>query len=140
MPGKTPHITIGQVIAGESPAVFAHTNGDEVVLDFVLPRGPIGLSGPAGRDGKHGDHEIVQTMTYGNSPQYNNMMLGCYCICDGVITLPEMTEEECGKWIHFKTFDRLAISGLVEQSVMIEKGSAKFVVIPYGGSFRFTKF
>lgn len=140
MPGKTPHISIGQVLAGESPAVFVGGTPESVVLDFVLPRGPPGQPGATGKNGKDGNHEVINVLSLGNSPAYSNMMLGSYVIADGILNLPELTEAECGMWIHLKTFDRLGVTGLVEQSIMMEKESSKFVVIPYGGSFRFTRF
>ena len=141
VPGITPKITVGQVLAGEAPAVFSGGTPENVVLDFVLPRGPAGAVGPAGKDGKNGNHEIINVMSFGNSPAYNNMMLGCYIIADGVLNLPDMTEAEVGRWIHIKTFDRLSVTGLVESGTVLDKNnSAKFVVIAYGDGFRFTRF
>lgn len=58
-PGEAPEIKVGDVTAGENPAVFAHKldYGKKIVLDFTIPKGKdgVGIQGPAGKDGLNED-------------------------------------------------------------------------------------
>lgn len=140
LPAPVPKFTIGSVVAGEQPNVVIAGTPEEPVLHFVLPRGERGLVGPRGIDGKHGNHEFIQLQYAGNCPRFSNDFLAAHVVADGVVELPEMKESDIGSWIHFKTFDKLTVTGLVEEAVHLDKAGAKFVVIGYGGKFMFTKF
>lgn len=139
--GLMPVISVGTVVAGEAPAVIMSGTPEKPILNFVIPRGERGMSGPRGLDGKHGSHEYIDVLCMGNSPRFSDEMLGRYVIVDGVIEMPEMTESDIGRWVHFKTFMDLSVSGLVEAPLTLSKGeTARLVVIAYGGGFKFTKF
>ena len=139
-PGMTPEITIGSVVAGEVPQVILSGTREKPILNFVLPRGERGATGAMGRDGKHGDHEYIQLHYLGNSPRFSNEFLGSHIIADGIVELPEMSESDVGKWTYIKTFDKVAVTGLVEGGVQLDKSAAKFVVIAYGNTFKFSQF
>lgn len=140
LPAPVPVFTVGSVVAGEQPNVVVAGTAENPILHFVLPRGERGLLGPRGQDGKHGSHEYIQMQYAGNCPRFSNDFLASHVIADGVVDLPEMAESDIGSWIHFKTFDKLTITGLVEGGVHLDKDGAKFVVISYGGKCMFTKF
>ena len=141
-PGKTPRISIGRVTSGEEAAVFVEGTPEEPVFSFVIPRGRQGEKGYPGKDGKNGSHEFAQVMCLGNSPVFHDMMFSTHIIADGLIHLPErLTEERFGSWVHFKTLDRLTITGCLEGGVVLEKNeSAKMLVVPYQEHFVFTRF
>ena len=140
--GPCPKIRVGRVVTGEEAAVFLEGTPEEPIFNFVLPRGERGAMGPAGRDGKHGDHEFIQCFSAGSSPQVTEEMFARHVIADGIVRLPEaMDEAQFGTWIHFKTLDRLSIHNALEGVVVLEKNeSAKMVVVPYQGRFVFTRF
>ena len=139
--GITPKFKIGSVTAGESANVIISGTPEEPELHFVLPRGVKGDLGQAGLPGRHGSHEYADTMVLGQSPRFTSDMLTRYCVADGLLELPEMTENDCGKWLSLKTFTNLGVIGLVESSIALAKNeSAKLVVIPYGDKFLFTRF
>lgn len=139
-PGSTPELSIGTVVSGDTAAVILSGTVEKPVLNFILPKGAKGDVGRTGRDGKHGSHEYVSVYPAGNCPRYTADWLGCHVILDGNTELPEMTESDIGQWIHFKTFDRACVSGLVEEAFHLDKSSRKAIVIAYGGSYRFTGF
>lgn len=139
-PGMTPEISVGTVCSGDVPQVILSGTIEKPVLNFVLPKGDKGEVGRMGRDGKHGNHEYIQLHYPGNNPQFSNEWLAAHVVMDGKVDLPEMTESDIGSWVHIKTFDRAAVLGLVEGGVHLDKTGAKFVVMPYGGTFKFTKF
>ena len=139
-PGMTPEISIGTVVAGETPQVILSGTHEKPILNFVLPRGERGEKGGQGRDGKHGTHEYIQLQYAGNNPRFNNDFLASYVIADGLVELPEMNESDIGKWTHIKTFDKVTVTGLVEGGVNLDRDSARFVVIAYGNTFKFSKF
>lgn len=139
-PGVVPEISVGTVCAGDVPQVIVSGSVDKPVLNFVLPRGERGMPGAMGRDGKHGNHEYIQLNYAGNCPRYSSDWLATHVILDGVVELPEMTESDIGAWVHIKTFDRATVVGLVEDGVHLDKAGRKFVVISYGGKFKFTAF
>lgn len=139
--GLTPKLSIGSVIVGETASVILSGTPEEPILNFVLPRGERGIQGVAGSDGKHGNHEYIDLLYMGNSPRFSDDWCGKHVIVDGVVELPEMSEGDIGRWVTMKTFMDLAVTGLVEEVVRVEKGtSAKFVVIGYGGKYQFTRF
>ena len=132
--GDEPHVSINVVNAG-TPDV-AH------VMDLVIPRGEKGYVGARGKDGKDGNHEYTKVLSIGHSPGWDPEFLGCHCIMDGILTLPEsFTEEDYGRWTWLKTFDRLVINNAMEGQFAVEKGcSAKMVVVPYAGKYVMTRF
>lgn len=138
--GDMPILTIGQVITGDQASVILGGSREEPVLNFVLPRGERGFAGLAGKAGKDGSHEYVQLQYMGHSPRYTNDFISAHVLVDGQVELPEMTESDVGSWTWIKTFTEVAVSGLVEEVVRINKGSRKFVVIAYNGKFKFTAF
>jgi hypothetical protein len=139
--GITPQISVGTVVAGESPAVIMSGTPEKPIFNFVIPRGERGMAGPRGLDGKHGNHEYIDILCMGNSPRFTDEMCGKYVIMDGIVEMPEMTESDIGRWVHVKTFMDLSISGLVEEPITLRKGeSAKLVVIGYGSGFKFSRF
>jgi hypothetical protein len=138
--GDTPSISIGQVVTGEVASVILGGTKEEPVLNFVLPRGERGFAGQPGRAGKDGSHEYIQLHYLGHSPRYTNDFLAAHVLADGQVELPEMTEADIGSWTCIKTFTEVAVTGLVEEVVRINKGAKKFVVIAYNGKFKFTAF
>ena len=143
-PNPTP-IRVGKVVVGEEPHVSINVQGtgsDTVhVLDLVIPRGLPGLVGRAGKDGKDGSHEYIKFLSIGNSPVWDAEFLGCHCVMDGVLNLPEFTAEDYGRWVWLKTFDRLVINNAMDGQFAIDKGqSAKMVVVAYAGKFVMTRF
>jgi len=142
-PGKTgelPILAIGQVLTGDQASVILGGTREEPILNFVLPRGERGFAGQPGRAGKDGSHEYIQLQYMGHSPRYTNDFLSAHVLVDGLVELPEMQESDVGSWTYIKTFTEVAVSGLVEEVVKITKGAKKFVVIAYGGKFKFTAF
>lgn len=138
--GDIPSISIGQVVTGEVASVILGGTKEEPVLNFVLPRGERGFAGQPGRAGKDGSHEYIQLHYLGHSPRYTNDFLAAHVLADGQVELPEMTESDIGSWTCIKTFTEVAVTGLVEEVVRINKGARKFVVIAYNGKFKFTAF
>ena len=140
--GKTPVLKIGRVVTGEEAAAFIEGTPEEPVLNLVLPRGERGATGVAGRDGKHGKSEFVEVYSVGHSPLFHDDLLSRHVIADGILNLPEeLREENYGAWIHFKTLDRLVLNNCLEGAVVLDKNeSAKVVVVPYQGKFKFTRF
>ncbi len=139
-PGATPEFSIGSVVNGESAAVIVSGTSEKPILNFVLPRGERGAPGQKGADGKNGNHEYIQLQYAGHCPRFNNDWISAHVIADGVIELPEMSEEDIGKWTHIKTFDKITVSGLVESAVHLDKTGRKFVCISYGDKAKFTCF
>jgi hypothetical protein len=138
--GELPIITIGQVVTGDVASVILGGSREEPVLNFVLPRGDRGFAGQAGKSGKDGSHEYIQLAYMGHSPRYTNDFISAHVLADGQIELPEMQESDIGSWTWIKTFTEVAVTGLVEEVVRINKSARKFVVISYGGKFKFTAF
>ena len=138
--GELPIITIGQVVTGDVASVILGGSREEPVLNFVLPRGDRGFAGQPGKNGKDGSHEYIQLAYMGHSPRFTNDFISAHVLADGQIELPEMQESDIGSWTYIKTFTEVAVSGLVEEVVRINKGAKKFVVISYGGKFKFTAF
>lgn len=138
--GDTPLLSIGQVITGEQASVILGGTKEEPILNFVLPRGERGYAGQPGKAGKDGSHEYIQLQYMGHSPRFTNDFLSAHVLADGLIELPEMQESDVGSWTCIKTFTEVAVSGLVEEVVKITKSAKKFVVIAYGGKFKFTAF
>ena len=138
--GELPIITIGQVVTGDVASVILGGTREEPVLNFVLPRGDRGFAGQAGKSGKDGSHEYIQLAYMGHSPRYTNDFISAHVLADGQIELPEMQESDIGSWTWIKTFTEVAVTGLVEEVVRINKSARKFVVIAYGGKFKFTAF
>ena len=144
--GDPPIIRIGNVVVGDKASVTVSRSGMgcniEDVLHFVIPRGEKGEIGLRGKDGNHGNHEYIKTISLGNSPAWNDEYLGYYCIMDGILNLPtEFPESQFGCWVHLKTFDRLVINNAMEGQFAIEKGeSRKLVVFPYAGKYVMTAF
>jgi hypothetical protein len=139
-PAPLPVFSAGSVVSGEQASVVVSGSPDKPVLNFVIPRGFPGDRGPKGSDGKHGSHEYIQLYYAGHCPRFNNEWISAHVIADGVVELPEMAEEDVGKWTYIKTFDRIAVCGLVEDGVHIDKDGAKFVVISYAGKAKFSRF
>lgn len=135
-----PVLTVGSVVVGETANVVIAGPPEKPELHFVIPRGERGFVGAKGQDGKHGSHEFIQLQYAGNCPRFSNELLAAHVIADGVIELPEMKESDIGSWVHLKTFDKLTVTGIIEEAVHLDKSGAKFVVIPYNGKFMFTKF
>jgi hypothetical protein len=138
--GDMPILTIGQVVTGDVASVILGGSREEPVLNFVLPRGDRGFAGQSGKNGKDGSHEYIQLAYMGHSPRYTNDFISAHVLADGQIELPEMQESDIGSWTYIKTFTEVAVTGLVEEVVRINKGAKKFVVISYGGKFKFTAF
>lgn len=138
--GDTPRLSIGQVITGDQASAILGGTKEDPVLNFVLPRGERGFAGQPGKNGKDGSHEYIQLQYMGHSPRYNNDFISAHILADGLIELPEMTEADIGSWTYIKTFTEVAVSGLVEEVVRLNKSARKFVVIAYGGKFKFTAF
>ena len=140
--GPAPGLRIGTVLHGDTASVILSKDSDLMYsLNFVLPKGQEGRQGIGGRDGKHGNHEYIDTNSFGNNPRYTSQMLAKYFFADGVLPLPELSDSDCGSWFHVKTLTVLAVSGLVEGSVTLEKNeSAKFVAVPYNGKILFSRF
>jgi hypothetical protein len=144
-PNPTP-IKVGKVIVGEEPHASINVQGSGAdivhVLDLVVPRGCAGNVGRPGKDGKDGSHEYIKTLSIGNSPLWDSEFLGCHCIMDGILALPESFEaEDYGRWVWLKTFDRLVINNAMDGQFAIEKGqSAKMVVVSYAGKYVMTRF
>ena len=138
--GDMPRLSIGQVITGDQASVILGGSKEDPVLNFVLPRGERGFAGQPGRNGKDGSHEYIQLQYMGQSPRYTNDFISAHILADGLIELPEMTEADIGSWTYIKTFTEVAVSGLVEEVVRLNKSARKFVVIGYGGKFKFTAF
>ena len=137
-------LTMGSVNHGENGnAIISKSNVDDLLyeLHLTLPRGFIGNTGLTGRDGKHGSHEVAQVLSIGHNPRYTVELLSKHIIADGIIEMPAMTEADYGKWMMFKTFDRLVCNNCVEGYVAIEKNqSAKLIVVQYQNKYMFTKF
>jgi hypothetical protein len=138
--GELPILTVGQVVTGDVASVILGGSREEPILNFVLPRGDRGFAGQSGKNGKDGSHEYIQLAYMGHSPRYTNDFISAHVLADGQIELPEMQESDIGSWTWIKTFTEVAVSGLVEEVVRINKGAKKFVVISYGGKFKFTAF
>lgn len=138
--GDTPCLSVGQVITGDQASVILGGSKEEPVLNFVLPRGERGFAGQPGRNGKDGSHEYIQLQYMGHSPRFNNDFISSHVLADGLIELPEMKESDIGSWTYIKTFTEVAVSGLVEEVVRLNKSARKFVVIAYDGKFKFTAF
>lgn len=140
--GVTPRLCIGRVEHGDEPKVYLSGPPEAPTLDFVLPRGPPGLVGRPGADGKHGSHEFISVCSVGHAPAFCDEWLGRHIIADGIIDLPSsMSEDAVGRWFSIKTFDRVVLNNCVEGQVSIQKNeSAKLVIVPYGDSFKFTRF
>jgi hypothetical protein len=138
--GELPILTVGQVVTGDVASVILGGSREEPVLNFVLPRGDRGFAGQPGKNGKDGSHEYIQLAYMGHSPRYTNDFISAHVLADGQIELPEMQESDIGSWTWIKTFTEVSVTGLVEEVVRISKGAKKFVVISYGGKFKFTAF
>lgn len=138
--GELPVLSIGQVVTGDVASVILGGSREEPVLNFVLPRGDRGFAGQPGKNGKDGSHEYIQLAYMGHSPRYTNDFISAHVLADGQIELPEMQESDIGSWTWIKTFTEVAVTGVVEEVVRITKGAKKFVVIAYGGKFKFTAF
>ncbi|WP_455618330.1 hypothetical protein [Eisenbergiella sp.] len=57
--GAAPEIAVGTVSAGKTGAVTDSTEGDIVMLDFILPTGPEGPRGEKGAQGQQGERGTV---------------------------------------------------------------------------------
>lgn len=141
-PGPVPRISMGSIVVGEEPsAVISRDSDTQYTLNLVIPRGLKGEAGPKGKDGKHGCHEKISYNSFGNNPRFMNEMLATHFLADGDINCPVLPEENLGDWFCCKTLNRLCVNGLVEGFVVLEKNeSAKFVVVPYQGEYKFTRF
>lgn len=139
--GMCPVISIGQVVCGDAPAVILGGTVEYPVLNFVVPRGERGFPGVAGAAGKNGKHESIDMFYAGHSPRYTEEWVAKHVIADGMVECPEMGVDDIGTWFVVKSFTAVSVFGLVEDAVHLEKGqSAKFVVIEFGGKFKFTRF
>lgn len=139
--GMCPTISIGQVVCGDAPAVILGGTPEYPVLNFVVPRGERGFQGVAGKNGKDGSHECIQMFYAGHSPRYTEEWSAKHVIADGMVELPEMSVDDIGTWFVVKSFTAVSVFGVVEEAVHLSKGeSAKFVVIEFGGKFKFTRF
>ena len=138
--GLTPEFSIGQVTTGDVPSVILGGTPEKPILNFVLARGERGFAGVPGKAGKDGSHEFVNLLFMGHSPRFCNQFLATHIICDGVVDLPEMKEEDVGCWTHIKTLTDVAVNGLIEQQVKLTKEARKFIVVPYNGKFIWTTF
>lgn len=143
-PNPTP-IKVGKVLVGDEPHVSINVQGTGAdithVMDLVIPRGTPGQLGRPGKDGKDGSHEYIKFLSIGHSPAWDAEFLGCHCVMDGILNLPEFTADDYGRWTWVKTFDRLVLNGAMEGQFAIEKGeSAKMLVVPYAGKYVMTRF
>lgn len=139
--GDTPQFSIGNVVVGDTASATISGSIEKPVLNLVIPRGERGVPGREGLKGKDGSHEFINIVYAGNCPRFTNDMLTAYCIVDGVLDLPDMKESDVGAWTHIKTFTDVAVTGLVEDSLKLNKGEGrKFVVVNYGGKYQFTAF
>ena len=141
-PGSMPSLKMGNIVTGEmASANISKESDSSYVLNLVVPRGLKGENGNSGRDGKNGNHEIINYNSFGNNPRFDYEMLSTHFLADGDLRLPDMTEKELGKWFHVKTLSTLAIINLIEEQVILNKNeSGKFVVVPYQGKYVFTRF
>jgi len=141
-PGPIPILTMGQIVTGEqASAVISRDSELSYSLNLVVPRGLKGETGDKGKNGKDGTHEVVTYNCFGNNPRFMNEMLATHFVADGDINLPVMTEADLGSWFCVKTFNRLCIAGLIEGYVVLDKNDCgKFIVVPYQGEYKFTKF
>lgn len=142
-----PVLKVGTVIVGETAnaTISMDTSVPNVtsyILHLVIPRGLPGVPGARGKDGADGSHEYVKFLGLGHSPKWDDEYYGHHCVADGIIDLPEyLTEKEYGLWVQFKTFDRLVLNNSMDGQFAIEKGeSAKMLVVPYAGAYRWTRF
>ena len=137
-------LSMGSVNHGDNAtAVISKKCDDDLSyeLHLTLPRGFVGSQGITGRDGKNGCHEVVNILSLGHNPRYTSELLSKHILADGILDLPLMKEQDCGKWIMMKTFDRLVCNNCVEGFVAIEKNkSAKLVVVQYQDKYHFTSF
>jgi hypothetical protein len=138
--GEMPQFEIGKVIVGETAEVILSGTKEHPCLNFTIPRGFPGVAGIKGKDGQHGTHEYISCKSMGHCPSFNNEFLASYVIADGVMTLPEMTMDDLGKWTHIKTFDKMHIAGLVEGAINLDREGRRFIVIHHNDSFKFTAF
>jgi hypothetical protein len=141
-PGGVPRISIGNVVVGECASATISRETDMLyTLNLVVPRGLKGEVGDKGKDGNHGNHELITYYSFGNNPRFMEEMISSYFIGDGVLGLPELTNNESGKWFVAKTLNQLTVCNCVEGDVILKKNeSGKFVVVPFNGCYRFTKF
>jgi hypothetical protein len=141
-PGGVPRICIGSVVVGENASATISRETDMLyMLNLVIPRGLKGEVGDKGKDGSHGNHELINYNSFGNNPRFMEEMISSHFLADGVLNLPELTLAQSGKWFSAKTLNQLTVTGCVEGDVILKKNeSGKFVVVPYNGEFRFTKF
>jgi hypothetical protein len=144
--GVAAELYIGEIRTSrpdEPPAVLMGGTPDKRSISFILPRGDMGIQGPPGRNGKDGTHEFIDLHYVGTNPNFQKEWNAKYIIADGLLTLPELTGDDLGKWFHVKTFSELLVCGCIEntnEGLKLEKESAKFVVIQHNQSFRFTRF
>lgn len=138
-----PKLRVDKVGVGEvADAYITEAANGDWLLNLVLPRGPQGAAGLPGHPGKAGSHEFAEVLIAGNSPQFNNEMLGRYVIADGELKLPEDMPIDCaGMWVHLKTMDRLVVGGLIEGHAVLDRNQGgKFVLVPYNGKYMFSRF
>lgn len=139
--GLTPALAIGQVVIGDMASATLSGTPEQPVLNLVMPRGERGMPGRDGLKGKDGDHEYIKIHYAGNCPRFTNDFLAAHTIADGVLELPDMKDSDVGQWTYIKTFTDLAVVGLVEGGIRLEKGQGrKFVCIQYDGKYRFSAF
>lgn len=139
--GYCPNITIGQVVAGDMPAVILGGIPEHPILNFVVPRGERGYPGVPGRAGKDGSHESISVFYAGQSPRFTHEWNAKYVIADGIVECPDMTDADIGSWFVVKSFTNISVMGLCEDAVNLGKGEAgKFVCISYCGKSKFTRF
>ena len=141
-PGPAVKFSIGSVSYGDSPnVILSQSDIFNYILNFQIPKGTQGIQGLSGKNGKHGTHEIIEFTSVGHNPRFSNEFMAKHCIADGICDLPEWAEGDIGRWVYFKTFDRLVLNNCVEGSVVLDKNqSAKMVVVPYIGKFIMTRF
>lgn len=141
-PGGVPKICIGTVVVGECASATISRETDMLYsLNLVIPRGLKGEAGDKGKDGVNGNHEQITYNSFGNNPRFMDEMISSHFIADGILNVPELTINDTGRWFAAKTLNQLTVSGCVEGAVVLNKNEGgKFVVVPYGGSFRFTRF
>jgi hypothetical protein len=140
--GPAIRLSMGSMVTGEdASAVISRESDTNYTLNLVIPRGLKGECGPKGKDGRHGTHEKIQYNSFGNNPRFMNEMLATHFLADGDMYCPVLEEANLGDWFCCKTLNRFCINGLVEGYVLLEKNeSARFVVVPYLGEYKFTKF
>jgi len=140
--GPVPKIQIGQVITGDSAQAIISRDHDMLyTLNLILPRGQSGETGKPGKDGKHGTHELVNFNSFGNNPIFMEEMLSSHFFADGILNVPELKLEDMNRWFCAKTLNELTVCNCVEGDVVLKKNeSGKFVVVPYNGQFKFTRF